>query len=63
MGGQYGASLTYRRGPLTVDVGYYNGNSDGTVNTVPPSTVAFVGRTISASYRFGAMVASAAVVN
>ena len=62
-GRQYGGSLTYRGGPLTVDVAYYNGNAGGTVNTVIPSTVAFVGRTIGASYHFGALTASAAVVN
>ncbi|WP_338641425.1 porin [Burkholderia pyrrocinia] len=62
-GRQYGANAIYRHGPLTVDVAYYDGNAGGTVNTVTPTTVAFVGRTIGASYRFGALTASATVVN
>lgn len=62
-GRQYGANAIYRRGPLTLDVAFYSGNAGGTVNTPAPSTVPFVGRTIGASYRFGALTASAAVAN
>lgn len=62
-GRQYSASAIYRHGPLTFDMAYYNGNAGGTVNTTIPSTVAFVGRTIGASYKFGALTASAGVAN
>lgn len=62
-GRQYSASMTYRRGPLIVDMAYYNGNAGGTVNTPIPSTLAFVGRTIGVSYSLGTLTGSASVVN
>ncbi|TAM06079.1 MAG: porin [Paraburkholderia sp.] len=49
-GRQYSASLRYHIGGLTITGAMYNGNEGGTA--VPISTVAFVGRTLGASYRF-----------
>jgi predicted porin len=53
-GRQYSVSLDYRYGPLLVTAAMYDGNAGGTAATTPiPSTVAFIGRTIGATYTFG----------
>ncbi|RQR31410.1 porin [Burkholderia sp. Bp9143] len=57
-GRQYSASLKYERGGFMIDAAFYDGN-DGTNPTPTPSTVAFVGRTIGAAYRFGPVTAKA----
>lgn len=52
-GKQYSASLRYHLGGLTISGAIYSGNAGGTgVSTPIPSTIAFVGRDIGASYRF-----------
>lgn len=57
-GRQYSASLKYEHGGFMINAGFYNGN-DGTNPTPTASTVAFVGRTIGAAYRFGPVTAKA----
>ncbi len=52
-GRQYSASLKYDNGTLMVEAGFYNGNSGGTVSTIPPTTIEFEGRMIGASYKVG----------
>ncbi|PCE23967.1 porin [Paraburkholderia acidicola] len=52
-GRQYSARLSYKLGQLVIDAAMYSGNLGGTAASTPtPSTVAFSGRTIGASYRF-----------
>jgi len=57
-GRQYSASLKYEHDGFMIDAAFYDGN-DGTNPTPTPSTVAFVGRTIGAAYRFGPVTAKA----
>ena len=62
-GRQYSAGLRYRAGSLTLDAALYSGNAGGSAATTPiPSTVAFTGRTIGASYRFDRLTLKAAFV-
>ncbi|WP_179401313.1 porin [Burkholderia guangdongensis] len=58
-GRQYSGSLKYQLGGLNVNAGFYDSNA-ATSPTPVPSTVAFVGRTLGASYNFGPVTASAA---
>ncbi|MCP3728476.1 porin [Paraburkholderia sp. CNPSo 3272] len=63
-GRQYSASLNYTLGPFMVSAALYSGNSGGTAATTPvPSTVAFSGRTIGASYRIGDLTMKASFIN
>ncbi|MEM5425235.1 porin [Paraburkholderia ferrariae] len=63
-GRQYSASLNYTLGPFMVSAAMYSGNSGGTAATTPvPSTVAFSGRTIGASYRIGDLTMKASFIN
>ncbi|MEQ5843954.1 porin [Paraburkholderia acidicola] len=63
-GRQYSGRLKYQFDGLTIDAALYSGNAGGSAATVPvPSTVAFTGRTIGASYRFGALTLKAAYIN
>ncbi|WP_233809591.1 porin [Paraburkholderia sp. HP33-1] len=62
-GRQCSASLRYTNGSLLINAAFYDGNAGGTVNTPLPTTLEFVGREIGASYSFGKLSASAAVVN
>ncbi|CAG9258312.1 Putative porin [Paraburkholderia unamae] len=62
-GRQYGASLIYQNGSLTAAAAFYDGNAGGTVSTVPPTNVAFIGRLLGISYHFGSLTTSASVVN
>ncbi|NPT55071.1 porin [Paraburkholderia elongata] len=62
-GRQYSASLKYDDGTLMVNSAIYDGNSGGTVNTPIPSTVAFVGRMLGATYRFDSLSVHAVFVN
>ncbi|AJY11483.1 porin [Burkholderia dolosa] len=57
-GRQYSASVKYEHGGFMINAAFYDGN-DGTSPTPTPSTVAFVGRTIGAAYRFGPVTAKA----
>ncbi|HDR9470168.1 porin [Burkholderia multivorans] len=58
-GRQYSASLKYEHGGFMINAAFYDGNDGGTAATPVPSTVAFVGRTIGAAYRFGPVTAKA----
>ena len=63
-GRQYSAGLNYTYGPLLISAAMYSGNAGGTASTTPiPSTVAFSGRTIGASYQFNQIVVKAVFVN
>jgi predicted porin len=63
-GRQYSASVNYTYGPLLISAALYSGNAGGTAATTPvPSTVAFSGRTIGASYRYGDLTVKAVFVN
>ncbi|WP_082854988.1 porin [Paraburkholderia phytofirmans] len=63
-GRQYSASLNYTLGQFKISAAMYSGNSGGTAATTPvPSTVAFSGRTVGASYRFGDLTMKALFVN
>ena len=62
-GRQYSASLTYEGGSLMVNTSIYSGNSGGTVQTPIPTTVAFWGRTVGASYRFGSLTVKGSFTN
>ena len=58
-GRQYSARLKYEWGGLTLDAAFFDGNAGGSVVTVPPSNVPFVGRVIGAAYKFGPVTAKA----
>ena len=58
-GRQYSAGLKYDNGTVMVNASMYDGNGGGTVNTAPPSTVEFEGRTIGISYKIGKLTAKA----
>jgi predicted porin len=58
-GRQYSASLKYENGGLLINAAIYDGNSGGSAQTPVPSTVAFEGRTIGASYKLGGLTARA----
>jgi predicted porin len=62
-GRQYSFSLEYQGPGLMVNAAIYDGNSGGTVQTPVPSTLAFEGRTVGASYSFGSVTVKAAFVN
>ncbi|CAB3788584.1 Outer membrane porin protein 32 [Paraburkholderia caffeinitolerans] len=62
-GRQYSVSLKYDNGTVMVEAAYYDGNSGGTVSTVPPTNVAFEGRMLGASYKIGKLTAKASFVN
>lgn len=62
-GRQYSVNLKYDNGTVMVEGAFYNGNSGGTVNTAPPTNVAFVGRMLGASYKIGKLTAKASFVN
>ncbi|WP_322029401.1 porin [Paraburkholderia sp. J76] len=62
-GRQYSASLSYRAGGLLVGGAYYNGNSGGTVVTKIPSTVAFIGKIVGASYSYKNLTMNATFEN
>lgn len=62
-GRQYSASLKYQNGGLLINAAIYSGNGGGTVATPVPTTVAFWGRTIGATYNFGILTAKAQFVN
>ncbi|WP_175857653.1 porin [Burkholderia anthina] len=63
-GRQYSAMLNYTHGPILVSAAMYNGNAGGTAATTPiPSTVAFSGRTLGASYSFENLSVRAAFVS
>jgi hypothetical protein len=54
-GRQYSANLKYDNGTLMLEAAFYDGNAGGTVSTPVPTTVAFEGRMIGASYKFGSV--------
>ncbi|MFD1554238.1 porin [Paraburkholderia silviterrae] len=58
-GRQYSASLKYDNGSLMVDASVYNGNAGGTAQTPVPTTQAFLGRMLGASYKFGTVTVKA----
>lgn len=58
-GRQYSASLKYEWSGLTLNAAFYDGNPGGTVNTVPPTNVGFIGRMLAAAYQFGPVKAKA----
>lgn len=59
-GRQYSANLKYDNGTLMVVGAFYNGNAGGTAASTPiPSTAAFEGRMIGASYKIGAVTVKA----
>ncbi|QBR02057.1 porin [Paraburkholderia pallida] len=63
-GRQYSASVDYTYGPLLITASMYDGNAGGTAATTPiPSTVAFTGRTIGASYQYDALTVKAVFIN
>jgi predicted porin len=62
-GRQWSASLKYENGSFMMNAAIYDGNSGGTVKTPVPSTLAFEGRTIGASYTFGSLIVKASFVN
>lgn len=62
-GRQYSARLKYEWGGLTLDAAIYDSNAGGTVVTVPPSNVPFLGRVIGAAYKFGPVTAKASFEN
>ncbi|WP_233873175.1 porin [Paraburkholderia adhaesiva] len=62
-GRQYSMNLKYDNGTVMVEGAFYNGNSGGTVNTAPPTNVAFVGRMLGASYKIGGLSAKASFIN
>lgn len=63
-GRQYSASLSYKLGQFVIDAAMYSGNPGGTAASTPtPSTVAFSGRTIGASYRFDKLTVKLVFVN
>lgn len=62
-GRQYSANLKYDNGTLMVNAAFFDGNSGGTVNTEPSSTVAFEGRMLGASYKLGKLTAKASFTN
>jgi predicted porin len=60
-GQQYSAGLTYHYNGLLLSAAMYNGNSGGSAASTPnPSTIAFVGRNIGATYYFGRLSVRAA---
>lgn len=62
-GRQYSARLTYHIGTFAIDAALYSGNAGGSAARIPiPSTVAFDGRTIGASYRFASLTVKASFV-
>lgn len=62
-GFEYSANLKYKLGGLDVQAAYYNGQAGGSGASIPvPSVIAFVGRTIGASYKYGELTAKASVV-
>ncbi|RQZ31719.1 porin [Burkholderia sp. Bp9017] len=62
-GRQYSANLKYDDGTLMVNAAFFDGNGGGTVNTNPPSTVAFEGRMLGASYKIGKLTTKLSFVN
>jgi predicted porin len=62
-GRQYSASLAYQSGGLLVNAAIYSGNAGDSVQVPSASAVAFWGRTIGASYKFGAVTAKVQFVN
>jgi len=62
-GRQYSVNLKYDNGTVMVEGAFYNGNSGGTVNTAPPTNIAFVGRMLGASYKIGKLTAKASFTN
>lgn len=63
-GRQYSASLNYHAGPFLVSAAMYSGNPGGTAASTPaPSTVAFSGRMIGASYQLSNLTMKASFVN
>lgn len=62
-GRQYSAKLEYENGTLLLNAAVYSGNGGGAVQTPVPSNVEFWGRTIGATWKFGAVTAKAQFVN
>lgn len=63
-GRQYSFSLNFTDGPVALTAAMYSGNAGGSASTTPfPSTTAFFGRTIGASYTFDKLVVKAAFIN
>jgi predicted porin len=60
-GRQWSAGLKYADGTLTLSATLYDGNAGGTPTPVP-TTVAFVGRQLGASYRFGELMGKVSFV-
>ncbi|MGF6899820.1 porin [Paraburkholderia sp. GAS348] len=59
-GQQYSAGLTYHYSGLLITAAMYNGNSGGSAATIPnPSTIAFSGRNIGATYYFDRLTVKA----
>ena len=60
-GQQYSAGLTYHYSGLLITAAMYNGNPGGSAATIPnPSTIAFSGRNIGATYYFDRLTVKAA---
>ncbi|WP_241020200.1 porin [Burkholderia sp. Ac-20345] len=63
-GRQYSAGLNYTNGSLFISAAMFSGNAGGTAATTPvPSTVAFSGRTVGASYGFSDLTVKASFTN
>lgn len=62
-GRQYSVNLKYDNGTVMVEGAFYDGNSGGTVNTAPPTNIAFEGRMLGGSYKIGKLTAKASFVN
>jgi predicted porin len=61
-GRNYSVNLKYDTGTLLVEAGFYDGNAGGPATPVP-SNLAFEGRIIGASYKFGKLTAKFSFVN
>jgi predicted porin len=61
-GRNYSVDLKYDTGTLLVEAGFYDGNAGGAATPIP-TTLAFEGRIIGASYKFGKLTAKFSFVN
>ncbi|CAM2169589.1 putative porin [Paraburkholderia sacchari] len=62
-GRQYSVSLKYQIADLMVNAAIYNGNDGSNLSAPVGSTVAFDGRTLGATYKFGTLTAKASFTN
>ncbi|MFM0055168.1 porin [Paraburkholderia phytofirmans] len=62
-GRQYSASLNYQHDDLVVVAGIYSANAGSPAQTPVPTDVAFFGRTLGVSYKWGNLTAKASFTN